>query len=177
MIRRYLLFSLICATIFTGCASVEHAFVVRRDVPRNPTIAVIPANNLLYQHAFANRIEGYVLESGLSLVDRPGIVETVVAQEAEKIQPSKLFPQLDAQSAQLTQTYSGFGETTADYVIQSYAVSQQVRILKLESGEVLASFELFIPREDESEEDDVGNPLYEPLRKIGLPVIIQEVSE
>ena len=152
-----------------GCTSTEQVFVATADSPETPTIAVIPANNGLYQHHFANVVEEKVIESGLSVTRRPGTVEKELSQGAELAQMAG-DAQAAEQTAVITQTYSGFEESSADYLVQTYASSNQVRIVEKDSERVLASFQLILEPEGGTSFEEPKDPFRKALREIGLPV-------
>jgi hypothetical protein len=157
-----------------GCTSTEQVFVARTDVPEEPTLAVIPANNNLYQAHFANEVEEKVIEAGLAVLKRPSLREKKVSQEAELAQTVG-SEQASQKTAEITQTYMEYGESEADYVIRTYAWSEEVRVIEQTSGKVLASFDLI--REQGINETSVNepeSPLRDALREIGLPVVEEE---
>ena len=152
-----------------GCTTTEQVFVATADSPDTPTIAVIPANNGLYQHHFANVVEEKVIESGLSVTRRPSTVEKELSQGAELAQMAG-DAQAAEQTAVITQTYSGFEESSADYLIQTYASSNQVRIVEKDSERVLASFQLILEPEGGTSLEEPEDPFRKALEEIGLPV-------
>jgi hypothetical protein len=157
-----------------GCTSTEQVFVARTDVPEDPTLAVIPANNQLYQHHFANEVEEKVIEAGLRVIRRPNVTTKKVTQEAEMAQIAA-DNQAAQKTAEITQTYSGFGESDADYVVSTYALSEEVRIMEQATGRVLATFDLVREQGvNETSFNEPEPPLREALREIGLPVVEKE---
>jgi len=157
-----------------GCTSTEQVFVARTDVPESPTLTVVPANNSLYQHSFANEIEGKVLEAGLTVVRRPSTTTKEVTQEAELARMAE-GDQAVQQIAEITQTYSGFEESDADYLVSTFASSRGVRIIEQSSGRVLASFELQKQTDGgASSFEEPEDPFKGALREVGLPVTDKE---
>lgn len=154
--------------IVSGCSSTEQVFLIQRNVPESPTVVVIPATNHLYQHHFANEIENKVVEAGLRTIERPVITTQEVSQEAALAQQPDV-DQAAQQSAEITQTFSGFSETSADYVIQTFAASDQIRIIKRSSSDVLASFTMPEERGGPQTREE-HKPIRDALREIGLPV-------
>lgn len=165
----FLAVSLFVLGSITGCTSTEQVFVATADSPSTPTLAVIPANNGLYQHHFANDVEEKVIEAGLNVIGRPSVTMQEISQEAELAQMAG-DKQASQQTAEITQTYSGFEESDADYVIQTYASSDQVRVLEQSSGKVLASFDMSQQQSGPTQVGERENPLRRALREIGLPV-------
>ena len=156
-----------------GCTSTEQVFVAQTDAPESPTLAVVPANNSLYQHSFANQIEGKVLEAGLTVVQRPSTTTKEVTQEAELGRMAE-GDQAVQQVAEITQTYSGFSESDADYLITTFASPRGVRIVERSTDQVLASFELQERSDRETRTSEPEDPLREALEEIGLPVAAEE---
>jgi len=158
--------------VLTACSSAEQVYLIQRDVPEHPTVVVVPATNQLYQAHFANDIEEKVIEAGLGLVERPDVKTMEVSQQAGVSELSDM-DQSAQQTAMITERYRGFGETSADYVIQTFAVSDQVRIVKRSSGEVLASFTMPDERGGPQTREE-ETPLRDALEKLGLPVTERE---
>ncbi len=166
----YLLIALVFVlTSAVGCTSTKQVFVATADSPENPIIAVVPANNGLYQHHFANFVEEKVVESGLSVTQRPSVVDQEISQGAEMAQLAG-DAQAAKQTAVITQSYSGFEEGSADYLIQTYASSNQVRIVEKDSERVLASFQLILEPEGGTSFEEPEDPFRKALEEIGLPV-------
>jgi hypothetical protein len=152
-----------------GCTTTEQVFVATADSPENPIIAVVPANNGLYQHHFANFVEEKVIESGLSVTQRPSVVNQEISQGAEMAQLAG-DAQAAKQTAVITQSYSRFEESSADYLVQTYTSSNQVRIVEKASQRVLASFELILEPEGGTSFEKTEDPFLKALEEIGLPV-------
>jgi len=123
-----------------SCTTTQE-FVVRRNVPTNPTFVVIPANNLLYQVEFANKIESSLLETGVSVHQRPSLKEVRKKQSVGKTE-KKESESRNSEEATLVEAYTAYDGLNADYLITTYAGSEQVRIIKRETNEVLASFKI-----------------------------------
>ena len=124
--------------ILAGCTTTQ--YVVYRDVPECPSFVVIPANNYLREVAFANHIEDAIISAGVKVVIRPATKEVMTEQTvrgAEYKQAEDLQSDLEA-DAKLTERYFEYENIDADYVVRTYHTSQQVRIAKRESREILA---------------------------------------
>lgn len=121
----------------TGCARTK--FVVLRDVPHSPSFVIIPANNYLHEVEFANKIEQAIIGSGVKIVMRPSTKEVTTEKVLEKAEGSQ------AAGMRLTERYFEFEKINADYIVQTYVTSQQVKITKRETQEVLAVLGLTTP--------------------------------
>lgn len=146
----------------SGC-STQTVFVVLRDVPDNPSFVVLPANDYLYQVEFANKIESYLLSSGVKVVTRPATKE---------VQATKQAAQVDAQSSQaagsqatFTERYVALEESNADYIVQTYADSKQIKVIRKATKEILITFQL--KRFEEQKEVQI---VRSALQSIGINV-------
>lgn len=133
---------LISAALFLSGCEVETAFVVIRNVPTNPSFVVVPANDYLYQVEFANQVESYIISSGVSVVHfRPSVKEIEVTKQAGQV--SAQSTQAAGGQVTLTERYlAAIEETSADYIVFTYADSRQLRIIKRMNKEVLVNFAL-----------------------------------
>ena len=130
----------------TGCGTTQ--YVVLRNVPKSPSFVVIPANNYLNQVRYANEIERALISAGVKVVARPATKEVMTEKEvmerrasishgAEGIQESGAQA-IRAADAKVTERYFAFDDITADYIVQTFASPEQVKITKRESMEILA---------------------------------------
>ncbi|GEM_PF-4857179 len=147
----------------SGCSPSQTIFVVLRDVPETPSFVVIPANDYLYQVEFSNKVESYAISSGVKVVTRPATKE---------VEATKQAAQVDAQSSQaagsqatLTERYVAFEDTNADYIIQTYADSKQIKLIRKATKEILLTFEL--KRTDRQSE---GQVFRNAMQSIGINV-------
>ena len=127
-----------------GCATTT-VYLVKRDVPENPSISVFPANyftSFIYsirpdaEIKYANEIEFAVIEAGVKIVQRPGIKIVKTTKGAAKGRGEE-----DVEVAAMTME-EYYAETTGpkpDYIILTYLLENRIRILKRETGEVLYS--------------------------------------
>ena len=128
---------------FLGC-STKYEFVVLRDVPKAPSFVVIPPNRYMYETVFANKVEEIIMGLGVKVVRRPAtkaVTETVEKGVAGlKAEDGKLMQ--GAGSHQLVESYFAYADLNADYIVHTYSSSEQVRIIKRETGEILVSLNL-----------------------------------
>ena len=125
--------------VLAGCAP-QTQFVVLRDVPESPSFVVIPANDYLHEVEFANKVENAIISAGVKVVLRPvtkdiTIEKTVQGTEGKKTDDRALIQSADAK---LIERYSAFDDIDADYIVQTYVTSKQVKISKRETEEILA---------------------------------------
>ena len=125
--------------VLAGCAP-QTQFVVLRDVPESPSFAVIPANDYLHEIVFANEVENAIISAGVKVVMRPATKEittekTVQRAKGKQADDVKLIQSADAK---LIERYTAFEEIDADYIVQTYVTSRQVKISKRETEEILA---------------------------------------
>lgn len=121
-----------------SCGTTQ--YVVLRNVPKSPSFVVIPANNYLNQVRYANEIERALIIAGVKVVARPATKEVMTEKEvheAEGIQESGAQA-IRAADAKVTERYFAFDDITADYIVQTFASPEQVKITKRESMEILA---------------------------------------
>ena len=137
---------LICVGLVTlfGCSNTKYEYVVLRDVPQSPTFVVIPPNRYMYEIEFANTVEEIIMSLGVRVVDRPATKEITETTEkgvaGAKTEDSKLMT--GERSHQRVESYFEYEDLKADYVVHSYSNSKQVRIIKRQSEEILASINL-----------------------------------
>lgn len=126
-----------------GCGG-SHTFVTQRDVPRNPAFVVIPATTSLYQLDFANEVESALIGAGVSVKARPSVKAVSEERELEKsaVQSDRSSAEGQKAEATLIEAYMTYGEIEADYIVQTYADGDQVRIIKGQGDEVIASFQI-----------------------------------
>ena len=175
--KQILLTAIFCS-LLVGCSG-QTVFLVYRDVPTNPSFVVIPTNDYLYQVEFANKIESYIIRSGLKTVRCPA--SKVVETKKQVTQAQVESKEGQAAEATLTERYYSFDETDADYIVESYADTKQLKIIKKATKEILTVFELNPPkkpfdlsrekdREGYSGDDDEAKLIYQTLKSLGLPV-------
>ncbi len=148
-----------------GCAKTQ--FVVLRDVPESPSFVVIPANDYLREVEFANSVEDAIISAGVKVVIRPATKDvttekTIQGAEGKQTDDVKLILAADSK---LIERYSAFEDIDADYIVRTYVSSQQVKIAKRETREILAVLVV---------SEHAANPwpltFYEALAKMGVPV-------
>ena len=147
-----------------GCASTQ--FVALRDVPQAPSFVVIPANSYLSEVEFGNKIEQAIISSGVKVIMRPSTKEVTTEQVLEKAENDQ------AAGMKLTERYFEFEKVSADYIVQTYATSQQVKITKRETQEVLSVLTLTTPYNSPAIEWR-RKFLIRALAKMGIPVTNQ----
>ena len=147
-----------------GCAQTK--FVVLRDVPQSPSFVVIPANTYLSEVKFGNKIEQAIISSGVKVVMRPSTKEVTTEEVLEMAEGNQ------AAGMKLTERYFEFEKINADYIVQTYATSQQVKITKRETQEVLVVLVLTIPPNSPAAEWR-RRFFTRALAKMGIPVTNQ----
>lgn len=124
--------------ILTGCYTIHQTtFIVQRDVPQNPTFTVIPANYTFSEVTFAQTIEGCLIGAGVKVVQRPATKSVQTEEVKTKNKPTP-EPALEGKGIAVTESFWAYEPTDADYYIQTYSVSRQMKIVKTETQEVLA---------------------------------------
>ncbi len=163
-------FSLLLFFLFlVSCATRQfepRAFVVQRDVPNSPAIAVVSDNV-----KFSNIIEALILEYGIKLYTPPSSIYT----ERELIGTENRDS--DQKAASIKQKYNKI-ITNANYIISAYteeistAVDKyRIKILKVQGEEILSSFIFeFNKYEEQKSVSRLKLTLHDVLKKIGLKV-------
>ena len=123
----------------SGCVK-EPIFIVLRDVPNNPSFTVIPVNDYLYQIEFATKIEEYLIQAGVKVVRHPA--SKAVETKKQLTQPESNVKQGAVAEATMTERYYSLEDTDADYVVETYADSKQVKIVRKASREIISAFAL-----------------------------------
>ena len=152
-----------------GCAKTQ--FVVLRDVPESPSFVVIPANDYLHEVEFANEIEDAIISAGVKVVMRPATKDVTmekIVQGAEGKQTDDVKSILAA-DAKLIERYSASADFDADYMVHTYETSQQVKIAKRETREILAVLEA-PPVSVAGRKQSWLTTIYKALAKMGIPV-------
>ena len=169
LLRRSLLmiFSFMLFLVTIGCSKTQ--FVVLRDVPESPSFVVIPANNYLNQVAFANAVEAAIISVGVKVISRPATKEVTkeVAVEGgiQAIEGTQAAHK--SGEGRLIERYAAFGDIEADYIVLTYANFRQIRIMKRQTREILASIEVFFVTEAPA----LRKQLVDVLKKMGIPII------
>lgn len=114
-----------------GCGSFQEprSFVVYRDVPSNPSFAVVDT------YKIANEIEAMIVEFGIKVVTPPTRINTTV-ETSTKDDSKKSDKEI------VTQSYAGF-TTNADYLLSIEGEggnSYRFRIIKMKDKEILSTF-------------------------------------
>lgn len=126
-----------------GC-STKYEYVVLREVPQSPSFVVLAPNNYLFEIEFANMIEEIIISLGVKVVARPStkaITETTEKGIAgAKAEDNKLMT--GERGHQRVESYVEYTDLKADYIVRTYRNSKQVRIIKRQSEEILASINL-----------------------------------
>ena len=173
LFRSYLTIStFIIFSVIVGCSKTQ--FVVLRDVPESPSFVVIPANNYLNQVAFANEVEAAIISAGIKVVMFSQATKEVTKEVAVG---GKIAVVEGSQAAQksgegkLTERYvEFFEEIKADYIVQTYAGSKQIRIIKRQTREILAV--LTVPTDPRTHQSlDHHDFIADALTNMGVPVI------
>ncbi len=164
------IFSFVFFFAIIGCSTqTQIQFVVLRDVPEFPSFVVIPANNYLNQVAFANAVEAAIISAGVKVVSRPATKEitkeVAVEGKIQTIEGNQAAHK--SGEGKLIERYAEFADIEADYIVLTYANFRQIRIIKKQTAEILASIEVFFV----TEAPVLRQQLVGVLKKIGVPVI------
>jgi hypothetical protein len=148
-----------CILSVVACSKTQ--FVVLRNVPESPSVTVIPANDYLREVEFANNVEEAIIGAGVKVVMRPSTKEVTTEKEVQETEGNR------AAEAKLTERYFAWEDVQADYIVQTYVTSRQMKITKKQTREVLAV--LVVPTYHASQEWR-EKVLYDALAKMGFPV-------
>lgn len=156
-----------------GCTPQTPQFVVFRDVPESPSFVVIPANNYLHEVEFANEVENAIIGAGLKVVMRPAtkdvtMEKTVQGAEGKRTDDSALIQSADAK---LIERYSTFEDIDADYIVQTYVNSRQIKISKRETKEILAIVVAQMYADATGKIQTWQRKLKKALAGMGIPVV------
>ncbi len=130
----------------TGCGPQVPQFIVYRDVPESPSFVVVPPNNRMYEVYFANEIEEAIISCGVKVVKRPSTKritteKSIGGSEGNRVRdPNASVSSVREADAKRVESYLEYQPTDADYMVQTYGVERQVKILKRDTREVLAIF-------------------------------------
>lgn len=137
------------SSLFLASCAPSPVFVVMRDVPVNPSFVVIPITDYRYEVEYANEIEAFLLTCGLKVIDRP-IQKSVESKQTNSEGAGKLSNNSDAITAdgavggyERVEKYYALGSTKADYILQTNANRQSIKVIKKDTEEVLASFYVY----------------------------------
>ncbi|MCX8014394.1 MAG: hypothetical protein N2748_00095 [candidate division WOR-3 bacterium] len=149
--------------------------MVLRDTPENPVFTVIPYNNYYEQINHANKIEEILIELGVKVVSRPTIKEIIKKQtlEADRkaLDINELLFSGKAAEAIVIESYFSYDEMDADYIIFSDVLSKRVKIIKRDSREILATFQIKDNQPyEEQKENYFKNVLRDALKSLGINV-------
>jgi len=152
--------------VFLGC-SQKPIYIVQRDVPSNPSFTVLPANELLYQVHFANRIEEFLIGSGVKVNRRPASKYVETKQNVEKV---NLTP-VDAAKGSIlvTEAYRTLEEFSTDFLVETYADSKQIKFTNRKTNEVLTVF-ILDEGLSKSDYDAQLGVIHDSLEKLGVKV-------
>ena len=126
-------FLIVLIFMVVGCGKTTE-FVVLRNVPDNPSFVVIPANSYMNEVTYANNIERAFIGSGAKVVLRPS---------TRDVTTESIIPNKDGESnysTRVIEDYVRFDEIDADYLVQTYYTTRQVKVSKMDTREVLTVF-------------------------------------
>lgn len=135
---------IISILLLTGCTRM--IYLVRRNVPENPSASVFPANYFMpfvfserpdAEIEYANIIESAVIGAGVKVIGRPGIKTTKTTKQAAKGKKENEVAVIGMTMEEYYREYTG---AKPDYIIYTYQKEERIRILKRETGEILGSF-------------------------------------
>ncbi len=171
----FVIFSFVLFPVIMGCQVPYNQYIVLRAVPEYPSFVVIPANDYLDQVAFANEVEAAIIGVGVKVINRPATKEVTKEVAAEGGIQAIEGNQAVRKSGEgkLTEKYVAFEDIDADYTVQTYASSRQIRIMKNQTREILAVLNL-----SENLYIEQGNKIAyrrklvaDALANIGIPVL------
>ena len=143
---KYLIGIVFTILILIGCGSYSTHFVVYRHVPENPSFVVIPANDSMQEIAFGNNIEHILISCYVSVLRRPAIKAVEKVQAARETENEAGNQSI--QKASVTEWFYEFEEFNADYIVQTYEMSYEVKISKRETKEIVAVLRIPKPQFD-----------------------------
>jgi len=150
-----------------GCAP-RQVFVTLRDVPQQPTFVVIPANNIVYQVEYANRIEAALIASGVSVVSRPATKSIRTERQLTQAEAGS-EDKVETADATLIEEYRAYDDLGADYMISTFADSRQIKIELVSTKEILAALTVR-SSSNPSIADDSNEIMRAALKSIGISV-------
>ena len=125
---------------YIGCVSPTTNFIVYRDVPVNPSFVVVPFNYTEKEIIFANDIEHILISCQVSVHLRPATRFIENKQAERETEMGK--DDTSTKTVSKSEWYLQFDEFTADYIVQSYQKTKQVKISKRNTQEILAVIQL-----------------------------------
>jgi hypothetical protein len=179
-----LLFGFLCVLILTGCITTGTTpSIVCRDVPISPSFVVIPFNKNQVQVTCAEDAERALMSLGVRVLAPPkpknieqkleaGGKQTTLNKGSNAVNSSSVSVAEALASKTRIERYS-IGETSADYIIttngiwyyyegQPYIENVSIRIMKIDSEEILSSFKTY--------PDNILDEMYKVLKAMGMNV-------
>lgn len=186
-----LLLGFICLWILTGCITTgKTPPIVCRDVPISPSFVVIPFNKHQVQVTCAEDAERALMSLGVMVLAPPkpknieqkleaggkkleaGGKQTTLNNGSGTVKSSSVSAAEALASKTRIERYS-IGETSADYIIttngswyyyegQPYIENVSIRIMKIDSEEILSSFKTY--------PDNILDEMYKVLKAMGVNV-------
>ena len=172
------IFSFVFLPAITGCQVPSYnQFVILRNVPESPSFVVIPPNNYLDQVAFANEIEAAIISVGVKVVMRPATKDVTkeVAVEGGIAAVEGSQAAHKSGEGRLIERYAAFEDIEADYIVNTYADSSQIRIMKRQTREILTVLNLsekIIYRENENKISNRRRTKISNRRKLGADALV-----
>ena len=156
------MFLIVCTLFVLGCGP-NIQFVVLRDVPENPSFAVLPIDNDLSEIGYANKIERALISSGVKVVMRPSMKVVEIEDSARQGEDGKAI------GKKRTERFFEFDEIDADYIVQTYAITNQVKISRLDTREVLTVLVIYDYSHISSYEDELRRrqTIFNALQNLG----------
>ncbi len=165
--------------MLSGCGSLGFD-AVKPDNIGEQIFVVTPANQSGFQNDFAASVEKYVLGSGMRVVRRPefrvvriemaGSEAKAAGVESEELSGIAIMNDEN----RITDSYLEMAETNAKYRINTYAWTNKIEIIDVESNQVLSVFQ-FSP----FGKPEADNPVSGMLAAIGFQISprIQAVTQ
>jgi hypothetical protein len=123
-------------------SSAQNVFVVRRDVPENPSLVVVPVAWTKDQVEHADKVEELVIGLGLKVVERPAtkvITETSGAMGTTAGSTGIGEAATATGSKTVKEEYIAYAETGAQYLLLTDEDAPRFKLIAIKTREVLAS--------------------------------------
>ena len=157
------MFLIVGILFLLGCGP-NMQFVVLRDVPENPSFVVVPPNSYLHEVTYANKIERILISSGVKVVMRPSVKEVTTEESARQGEDGI------ASGTSIKERYFAFDEINADYIVQTYASSKQVKISRSDTKEVLTVLVIYDHRSMSTYNNELNRRkiIFNALQNLGV---------
>ena len=134
-----------CMAVLAGCSCPKQGpktqYVVLRDVPENPSITIMPINYSEKQTDMVILLEEMLLSFRVKIVIAPSIREVITQKGVtfERDDPRDMFGE-SIMEGNITERYFSYGDFASDYVLISDADDKRIKIININTQEILTSF-------------------------------------